>query len=65
MPIGPGKYDALCTDVRERSQAQGAIVIILNGEHGSGFAVQADAAATLALPRLLENLARQIRADLT
>jgi hypothetical protein len=64
MALGPGKYDAICTEVRERTKAQGAIVIIFHGEHGSGFEVQADLATQLALPDILEAMARQMRADI-
>lgn len=41
MPTGPGKYDDLCTIVREQSEATAAIVIILDGNRGTGFSVQA------------------------
>lgn len=35
---GPGKYDQLCTMVREEAGAEGgAIVIIFDGNQGSGF----------------------------
>lgn len=64
MPIGPGKYDDLCTDVRERSKAHFAAVIIVGGELGSGFAVQGDMATQLALPDMLEKMARDIRQDI-
>jgi hypothetical protein len=63
MPIGPGKYDALCTHVREQLKARGVLLIVLGGEQGNGFACQADLTTTLALPDLLEHIARQIRAD--
>lgn len=63
MAIGPGKYDDLCTYVREQAQAAGAILIILDGRLGSGFACQASIEATLKLPELLEEMARQLRAD--
>ena len=61
MPLGPGKYDDLCTDVRTRAHAEGVVVIVLNGERGSGFSVQADLDTTLRLPALLELVAQQIR----
>jgi hypothetical protein len=64
MAIGPGKYDDLCTQVRESAQAKGAIVIVLDGERGSGFSVQADLASTLRLPDLLDIISRQIRDDM-
>lgn len=61
MAVGPGKYDDLCTMVREKSKARGAIVIVFHGDKGSGFSCQADAMATLLLPELLEHMAKQIR----
>lgn len=38
--IGPGKYDKLCTLVRHRARARGAILFVVAGEHGSGFSAQ-------------------------
>lgn len=65
MPLGPGKYDDLCTLVRARAgigeQGGGVIVIVMGGNRGSGFSVQADLATTLALPDLLESVAAEIR----
>lgn len=67
--IGPGKYDAICTQVREQAFAELAVVIVLNGIRGSGFSCQIDdthgaASGALArLPDMLEIMARQIRAD--
>jgi hypothetical protein len=61
MTVGPGKYDELCTYVRETAQAEGAIVIVFGGNRGSGFSCQADLPTTLALPDMLDEIARQIR----
>jgi hypothetical protein len=61
MAFGPGKYDDLCTLVRERAKAHGAIVIVIGGEHGYGFSCQADLRTTLKLPEMLEDIAKQIR----
>lgn len=61
MAYGAGKYDALCTEVRETSEAEGAIVIVLDGKFGSGFSVQADAGTLAKLPDMLETIAKQIR----
>lgn len=61
MAIGSGKYDDECTYVRERTQAKGTIVIVVDGNKGSGFACQADLLTTVALPIMLENIAREIR----
>jgi molybdopterin synthase catalytic subunit len=62
--IGPGKYDALCSYVREQTKATGAIVIVMGGNHGDGFSAQTDALTLISLPKLLESVAAQIRADM-
>lgn len=63
MAVGPGKYDDLCTLVRERAQAQGVIIVVFGGSKGSGFSCQADLETTLGLPELLEKVAADIRAS--
>lgn len=63
MAIGQGIYDDLCTLIRVRTDAKGAIVIVTEGALGSGFSCQADLETTLALPEILERVAAQIRAD--
>jgi hypothetical protein len=63
MPIGPGIYDDLCTEARERARAAGCILIILGGACGSGFSCQASPAATQELPAFLRELADQIERD--
>lgn len=64
MSRGAGKYDALASKVRADAGAAGVVVIVLNGRDGSGFSVQANELLTRLLPDLLEDVARQIRADL-
>lgn len=61
MPLGQGKYDDLCTHVRDMVGADGAAVIIFNGVQGSGFSVQAPLEIQLGLPDMLEHMAREIR----
>ena len=63
MPMGPGKYDPYVTDIREKTGAYGVVLIVLGGEHGNGFSVQADGDTTLRLPELLEQMAADIRAS--
>ena len=63
MPIGPGKYDDICTTARKQTGAQGCLLIILGGDKGNGFSCQADPMTTFTLPDLLEDIARQIRRD--
>lgn len=65
MAVGPGKYDDVCTLVREQvgigDEGGGVIVIVLGGNKGNGFSCQADLRTTLLLPDMLEEIARQIR----
>jgi hypothetical protein len=62
---GPGVYDHICTKAREESDADMAIVIIINGCDGNGFSVQArQDNYVFGLPDILENMAKKIRADL-
>jgi hypothetical protein len=67
MPLGPGKYDDVCTMVTKQvgigAQGGGVIMIVMGGNKGSGFSCQADLRTTLLLPDLLEDIAAQIRAD--
>lgn len=41
MPLGPGKYDPLCTMVREATRAE-AVILGVFGPEGVGFSVQAE-----------------------
>jgi hypothetical protein len=61
--IGPGKYDDIATDVRERTKAKGVIVIVFDGDRGTGFSMQADLVTTLVVPDILDSVAMQIRRD--
>lgn len=63
MTIGRGKYDDLCTIVREEAKADGAVIIVLNGERGSVFSCQCNLQAMADLPDILESMARQICRD--
>ena len=63
MALGPGKYDGLCTYVRKAAGADAAIVIVIKGHRGNGFSCQGDLATLRVLPDLLEQIARDLRAD--
>lgn len=60
MAIGPGKYDDLTTDVRIRTKAAGVLLVIIDGDQGSGFSAQLTPALTLRLPELLRRVADDI-----
>jgi hypothetical protein len=62
--VGPGRYDALCTYVREQAMADGAVVIVLGGARGDGFSCQASGTLTKQLPALLCDIASRIAAQL-
>lgn len=58
--IGPGKYDDICTEVREKTKARSVLVIIIGGNKGEGFSVQSDIGTLMKLPTILRNVADQI-----
>lgn len=61
MALGPGKYDELATLCRTTVNAQGAIVIIIDGDRGHGFSVQIhDVELLLRLPAMLRTVADEI-----
>ena len=61
MGQGPGKYDHECTLVRESASAKVALVIVIGGDRGDGFAMQAGADIPPAVvAKMLRNVADQI-----
>jgi hypothetical protein len=62
--MGPGKYDKLCTTVRDLADAQTALVIIISGNQGSGFSCQTrDPNSLFSMPTVLRKVADQIEHD--
>ncbi len=61
--IGPGKYDEVCTQVREDTNALGVVLLIFGGCKGNGFSCQAPFEFTATIPSLLRQMADQIEAD--
>jgi hypothetical protein len=64
MPIGAGKYDDEVTKIMESTGAAGAILIVIGGDKGVGFAIQATLEVTLKLPAMLRNIASQLDDDI-
>jgi hypothetical protein len=60
MAAGPGKYDDLASYVREAARARAVIVIVIGGDKGGGFSVQAGEDVVLNLPALLRVVADDI-----
>jgi hypothetical protein len=64
MAAGPGKYDAECTAAREGAKAVACILIVIEGDRGTGLSVQTLEPDLLpVLPAMLEVMAAEIRAD--
>ena len=61
MSLGAGKYDPLCTHVREQAKAECVLLIVMGGDKGNGFSMQTANLLLLAgVPDLLRDVARQI-----
>jgi len=67
MAIGPGKYDDICTVIREMTGASCAMIVIIDGTKGSGFSIQSHSTILNSdnIATLLENIANQIREEST
>ena len=64
MPEGGGKYDTLATIARQTAEADGIIMLIINGDMGSGFTVQAESHIAKYLPGLLRDMADEIETQM-
>lgn len=72
MSVARGKYDDICTMVREETKAQTAVVVIGGGNLGDGFSVVVEACEdpeitrknSLAIVGILRDVANRILADL-
>lgn len=62
--LGPGKYDTECTAVRESTKARGCILLVIEGDKGTGFSAQLDLETTIKIPSLLRGMADSIDQDL-
>jgi len=61
MPLGAGKYDDLCSQIREQTQATGVLIVVFNGNFGNGFSAQiADPLLLARLPQVLREVAKKI-----
>lgn len=62
--IGAGKYDDLCTLVRERTNADGVVLIVVGGNRGEGASVQVVQGLHESVPDMLRRVANQMDSDL-
>jgi hypothetical protein len=63
VTIGPGKYDDEATLVMQSAHASGVIVIVIGGDRGEGFSIQATLSVSLQLPKILRDMADQLDPD--
>jgi len=62
---GAGRYDEVCAAARVATGAKGIILIIIEGEKGAGFSVQAPLHLMPVMADMLDAAAAQIRQELT
>lgn len=60
MALGPGKYTDITTSVREQTKARAVVLMVVGGDKGTGFEVQAPLELTQMLPVILRGMADEI-----
>ncbi len=65
MPAGSGKYDELCTYVREKSGGIASAIVVLHGQAGAGFSVQCPKEHSLMLANIFRHVANEIEREIT
>ncbi len=64
MPAGPGKFDLLCTYVREKAGAEGAAIVVIDTDAtNAGFSVQCPRALYKALASVFRHVATEIERE--
>lgn len=62
---GAGKYDDVCSQAREASDAKSIILMVIDGSRGCGFSIQStDPMFCLHVPELLRKTAQLVEDDL-
>lgn len=59
---GGGRYDAECEALRERFKARAVLLVVVDGERGTGMSHTGDAASKAELPEVLGAVSLNIRA---
>ena len=65
MAKGPGIYDHFVTPIREETEADCVMLIVMKSGGESGFSVQSAGKYTYNLPKLLRALADRMESDLS
>jgi hypothetical protein len=64
MPEGKGKYDDLCTAARQTAEADAALLVIFDGNKGSGFSAQIPSELLFGIPAILRAIADDLEKSL-
>jgi hypothetical protein len=64
MAAGGGKYDEECTEIREKTQSKGVLLIVIDGIKGGGFSAQMTPEHMAKMPGVLRIVAEQIERDM-
>jgi hypothetical protein len=62
MMNGPGKYDPECQKILEEVGASSVLLIVRDGNRGTGFSVKGEMIDIFELPETLERVAEELRA---
>ncbi|ASL48977.1 hypothetical protein bAD24_p01400 (plasmid) [Burkholderia sp. AD24] len=60
----PELLDAACIQVRDMTQARCAVVIVIDGDSGSGYSIVGPLDAQILLPDILRKVADSLRGQL-
>lgn len=61
---GPGKYDDECKAVKASTNAVGVLLMVVEGDRGNGVSFRTSEPELMRiLPRMLEQIAQQMRLD--
>jgi hypothetical protein len=58
--MGPGKYDEYCTRMLKETEAEGTVLIVVNGKLGSGFSATGSALFLASISDMLRQAADEV-----
>ena len=64
MAIGAGKYNEFALDVKDQTEAAAVFLGVIDGNRGSGFAIESSRPITPAIVDFLREIAAKLEADI-
>jgi hypothetical protein len=58
--FGPGKYDDLCKQIKDSTKAKGLLLVILDGDRGTGASCKMDFEIVKQMPNILRAVADEM-----